>query len=292
MAAHWDNDPLFEGVFVWAWDVYGPAKGTSEFSNQLAYYWPDLQTMLQNLKGAFKHTNAGMQVAFGPIGAANLTQWMVQSGLAIGSSDTAGASAWTPSSSFAMPFAPTSAGTTSTTIMGSSWLSNPGGTADATASLLAAFSDGETRTVNFALGSNVVSWTGGLTNAVGAGVTIAAAPGMLSQGVQTWMNLGGPGNNNWAPISPAPFTYTHAMFDVQGADITSGWYPFGGFSISDIINAANSKYNISHLFVVHLVPATGVPAAAVWTGSGGVASVLATSSLINTSYPSIYSTDP
>ena len=72
---------------------------------------------------------------------------------------------------------------------------------------------------------------------------------------------------------------------VEGGDF-GGTNPYGTpYAIGDIVDAANEKYQASHLYVSHMAENQTTVKAAVWSN---VLPVLQAKPLVNTGYPAVY----
>lgn len=287
LATAYDSNPYFETFSIISTDTIGGYAGTALGSGSTFY--TAIQSLYTYAKSVFLHTNVQVENGFGGIGQSNLTQWCFQNGILVGCSDTAGNTAF-QNTYLTLPIG--SIGSTSLTLSGNSWATSGGNwTANNnSATLNVRFNDGETRVVNFTYGSPTGTWTGALSGSPTT-ATCSYMPGLASQAIMVAFNMGGAGNNNWVPISPAPMTYSSLSMDIEPLDITGGSglaYPTY-FTPSDVCTAINNQYNAGHVYWWMMGggygPDGGITSAD-WATS--VIPAIQANPIVNTAYPSIY----
>jgi len=124
----------------------------------------------------------------------------------------------------------------------------------------------------------------------------ATAANGLAWGLQAYMGIQASGSN-WSPVDMR--SQTHAMMDIEGADIAGTYYaswgaPYG-FEPLDVISALNNNYKASHAFWTHyfgsepIWPGSGsVSSAAPWSQWSKLAPVINSNPLTTVSYPANY----
>jgi hypothetical protein len=278
IASQWDGDPRFEAIIVVADDVMYPYNGTGL---QGSTYFTQLTNLMLAIKSYFHHTNVVLQIAGQQSTASQqMVQTLVQAGVMMGASDTAGATAWNDTY-------------TSVTF------SSISGTTGTLASPLAGWEAGNTYTCKLSTGQTVqmtvstsspytaVTFSPAVTGSPSATATISYAWPQLGPEMMAWAGIQS-AFSSWAPPSPALQTYSTSFMEAQEGDFSntvgSPAFPTT-FTAADMVQALNDNvtggvgYHGSH-FLMSYGNSTA------WAAR--LASYNGTSGLTNTGYPSVY----
>ena len=289
-ASQWDGNAHLESFQFCAEDDMYPYNGTGLGNDN---YFLSITAIMLQIKSYFQHTNVVLQIAGSQstIGQSHIAT-LVQAGVLVGCSDTAGAPAWNDLVySISFTSAPTTGNTSAVLTSSNPW---PGGQYSTvlsngqTVSMQELFS-GSFTNVNF---SPAVS-----SNCPNANATRNFAWDSLGPGMSAWANRVC-GNSSWSPPSPALQTYSTAIMQAQGGDFwdnSSGgqvypWYNgslgghANGFTVAQMAQACNDNvsggvgYHASHLYVTYD------------PGANWAARVtdMTNNPLTNTAYPPVY----
>jgi hypothetical protein len=274
LGAVFDGDPVLEAVIFDAMDVMYPFTGTGATGQP---YYTAVQNIMTSMKGAFPTTNVAIQVAWGGTPMQSFVEWMVTHGIMVSTSDTAGLTGFQPGSGPTATTAAAPGGTSAT--LSAPW-------AHTTGDYAIAFSTGQEATARFTQSSTTVTWNPAVSGSPTHTIETAAYPPNLSDGVQAWMGtVAVAAGSSWSPPSPALMSYGTSFPLVEGGDF-GGTNPYGTpYAIGDIIDAANQKYQASHLYVSHMASNQTNVTAAVWSN---VLPVLQANPLVNVAYPAVY----
>lgn len=292
IATAYDTNPLFAHFRLASTDIFGPAGGTYSYSSVFSNYLE----IAQYAQSVFLHTPVGVAWGFNIVQSYEVTA--TQALIMPGSSDISGATAWTATymplsyicngGSGTWSSAPTGA---SGTLTGGYYFNGYEGTAvTGTYSCPMAFSDGTTVTASFTQGSSTVTWTPSLGAATKSttGTTVSFNPLWATTGTQTYLNYGGPSNNNWTPLGTPLYTYIQGAWDIEPEDLSGGAgapYP-GVFTPADICNALNNNLYGAFAFwwgLGGIYPSDNGYPTADWTTS--VVPAIQAAPLTNTTYP-------
>jgi hypothetical protein len=269
-----DADSVLETVIFDAMDVMYPFAGTGATGQP---YYTAMQNIMTAMKAAFPTTNVAIQVAWGGTPMQSFVEWMVTHGIMVSTSDTAGLTGFQPGSgpTVTTTAAPGGASGTLTT----AWDGTTG-------TYPIQFSTGQMATALLTKSSTTATWSPSVSGSPTSQIETSEYPPNLSDGIQAWMGVQAvAAGSNWSPPVPPLTSYGTSFPLVEGGDF-GGTNPYGSpYAIGNIVDAANEKYQASHLYVTHLAENQTTVKAAVWSN---VLPVLQAKPLVNTGYPAVY----
>jgi hypothetical protein len=274
LGAVYDADPVLEAVIFDAMDVMYPYTGTGATG---APYYSAMQSLMAAMKAAFPTTNVAIQVAWGGTEMQSFVEWMVTHGIMVSTSDTAGLTGFQPGSGPAVTTTAPAAGMAGT--LSSAWSKTTGDYA-------IELSTGQEVTARLTNASTAITWSPAATGSPTTSIKTSKYPPDLSDGIQAWMGVQSiASGSSWSPPTPPLVSYATSFPLVEGGDF-GGTNPYGTpFAIGDIIDAANERYQASHLYVTHFASGQTSVEAALWSN---VLPVLQAKPLVNKGYPSVY----
>lgn len=277
-AQQWDGNPNVEAFIMCADDAMYPDPSLGVGGST---FWTALTNLMLAIKSYFKHINVCLQIAGDQSTAGQqYVQTLVQNGILVSCSDTAGASLWQD----------TYTGISFTSISGTNGtlISNLKGW-EAGNTYTCALSTGQVvqMTVSTTAPYTSVTFNPAVTGNPSANATINAAPPQLGPAMMAWMGVQS-AFSAWQPPTPGLQSYSSAFMQAQEGDLwntlTNPVYGSGKITLPDMVAACNNQvtggvgYNASKLYV-------SIGNSSVWAAR---LAALQNLKLTQTAYPPVY----